>query len=123
MPVDIKIDLKNKIVYSKAFGEVTGQDLIDHPVKLEKFTDFRADFDHIIDLTSVEKFNIKSKYIYEIAKISLFSTKSKRALVADKSEIFSFIRMYDLVRKPGEQKIKIFKNREDAFTWITKEKL
>lgn len=119
MPVDIKLDLKNKIVYSKGTGKITNADIVEYPSKLKTFPDFTPDFHHLFDLKEVEEIKVKTKMIYEVIQISIFSPTSKRAIIAHSSNYFNILRMYELINDPRKKRVQIFQTVKEAYKWIS----
>lgn len=119
MPVDIKLDLKNKIVYSKGTGKITNADIVEYPEKLKTFPDFKPDFHHLFDLKEVEEIKVKTKMIYEVIQISIFSPMSKRAIIARSSNYFNILRMYELINDPRKKRVQIFQTVKEAYKWIS----
>lgn len=119
MPVDIKLDLKNKIVYSKGTGKITNADIVEYPEKLKTFPDFTPDFHHLFDLKEVEEIKVKTKMIYEVIQISIFSPTSKRAIIAHSSNYFNILRMYELINDPRKKRVQIFQTVKEAYKWIS----
>jgi hypothetical protein len=119
MPQTYKIDTKNRIVFSRAWGVCTASDVLEFREQVLGDHDFNPDFCQLVDCSHITGLEITANEVRMLAEMSPFSADSRRALVAGTPLIFGFARMFETVRAlRGEKYLRVFHNREDALAWL-----
>jgi hypothetical protein len=119
MPQSYRIDRKNRIVLSKAWGVCTAFDVQRFREQVLRDDDFDPDFCQLVDLSQVTELDVTANDIRILAEMSPFSPVSRRALVARTPLVFGFLRMFETLRGlRGEKYIRVFHNRNDALAWL-----
>jgi hypothetical protein len=121
MPADYTIDVERQLVYSRAWGNVTDEDMFDHQRRLALDPLFNGDLFQLIDFLAVTDGKaLSTNGVRSIAHRHLFGPRSRRAIVAADLAIYGMARMFETYRgiAGGEEQICVFKNLKDAWAWL-----
>ena len=118
MPVVYKIDTVHRIVFTRGFGVVADEELLLHNIDLMADPAFDPTFDQLLDFTEVTGADIQSETIRRIARKRIFDLSSRRAIVVNTNLKFGFARMFQNLRLPEDENIKIFWNLSEARNWL-----
>jgi len=119
MPQAYRIDRKNRLVISKAWGVCTAFDVMEFREQVLHDDDFDPNFCQLVDVSQVTDVDLTANEIRMLAEMSPFSPESRRALVATTPLVFGFLRMFETWRSlRGEKYIRVFHNRNDAMAWL-----
>ena len=119
MPQSYRIDRKNKLVISKAWGVCTVYDVLEFREQVLRDGHFDPHFCQLVDCTGITEVDITAREVRMLAEMSPFSPESRRALVARSPLVFGFLRMFETWRSlRGEKYIRVFHNRNDALAWL-----
>jgi hypothetical protein len=120
MPCDYELDLKRRRVLCRAWGVVTYDEALANRNNFLKDPDFSPDFDQLYDACGVTRLIISASETGMLAMDAVFNQKSRRALVAPRSDIYDFGRMFTLYRSINSYKdqIRLFRTREQAEAWL-----
>src|SRR5437588_855142 len=95
MPAHVKIDVKNRIVYSSFYGMLSDTDLLAHRDVLKNHPDFNSKFSEIVDFSEVTELKVTVGFINTMAKSSsLYSPASRHVVIAPHDLTFGIARMY-----------------------------
>ncbi|HTT68911.1 MAG TPA: hypothetical protein VMF70_12870 [Gemmatimonadales bacterium] len=117
MPADYRIDRAARVVYSRAWGVLTDQDLVDNRVAL--FTDpaFAPEFNQLYDLSAVTEIRVTSPALLQLSLSSRFAPSSRRAVVVSSDVAFGMARMYAILTG-HEETVQVFRDRASAVGWL-----
>jgi hypothetical protein len=119
MPAEYKIDTSRRMVFSKAYGILTDQDVNSHQEKLRDDPDFDSSFSQLVDCTNVTKADdISTDAIYELARRHLFGAESKRAFVAPKKLLYGLLRMFQILTNDYPDELVVFKDMTEARKYL-----
>jgi len=97
MPADFRIHPEHGFVFSRAWGELTDQDLLDHQSCLRSHPDFRPDMNQLFDFWDVSDVRVSSSGIRAYADSTPFSEKARRALVVRQPVMYGLARMLQML--------------------------
>lgn len=121
MPADYEIDLDRGVVFSRASGVLTDQDLLDHHDRLSGDPDFDPSMHHFFDLEEVEEVDVSPRGIRALAQRSPFGPDSRRALVVDpdRPALFGMLRMYEAwcEQHPDDMRVQ-YDHTGEARRWL-----
>ena len=117
MPADYRIDRSQRVVYSRAWGVLTYQELADNRAALFRDPAFEPDLAQLYDLTGVTDFEVSSMALLRHAMSSRFAPTARRAVVASRDETFGMARMYSILIG-REELIQVFRDRASAMRWL-----
>ena len=128
MPITYEIDRSQRIVFTKAVGILTPQDVFAYQREVWSTPELRH-YDECIDMsdvTSVEgatEMNMKA-----LAALSVQTDDpaqpSKLVIIASEKLHFGLARMYETYRsleRKHSRQVAIFRTREEALRWLTRE--
>jgi hypothetical protein len=119
MPADYTIDKSQRMVFSKAYGILTDQDIISHQEMLRDDPDFDPGFSQIVDCTKVTKADdLSTDVIYELARRSLFGAESQRAFVAPKKLLYGLFRMFQILTNDYPDELDVFRDMTEARKYL-----
>jgi len=119
MPADYTIDKTQRMVFSKAYGILTDQDIISHQEKLRDDPDFDPVFSQLVDCTKVTKADdLSTDAIYEMARRNLFGAESQRAFVAPKKLLYGLFRMFQILTNDYPDELVVFKDLTEARKYL-----
>jgi hypothetical protein len=119
MPADYTIDKTQRMVFSKAYGILTDQDIISHQKMLRDDPDFDPSFSQLVDCTKVIKADdLSTDAIYELARRNLFGAESQRAFVAPKKLLYGLFRMFQILTNDYPDELVVFKDLTEAREYL-----
>ena len=118
MPVVYKIDPSNRIVFTRGFGVVADEELLLHNIDLKADPGFDPTFNQLVDFTEAKDVDILFETIQNIARKRIFALSSRRAIVVNTSLKFGFARMFQNLRMPEDENIRVFWNLAEARQWL-----
>ncbi|HXY68777.1 MAG TPA: hypothetical protein VEH62_04975 [Gemmatimonadales bacterium] len=117
MPAEYRIDRSKRTVYSRAWGILMDQDLIDARSALFADPAFAPEFDQLYDFTEVAEVRVTSPVLLQLALSSRFSPTSRRAVVVSSDVAYGMARMYAIL-SGREETIQVFRDRAAAVAWL-----
>jgi len=117
MPADNRIDLSTRVVYSRAWGIVTNEDLADNRVALSRDPAFAPDLAQLYDCTGVTEVKVTSEALLRLALTSPFAPTARRAIAVSSEVAFGLARMYAQL-SGREEVIQVFRDRPSAVQWL-----
>ena len=119
MPTEYKIDKSLRMVFSKAYGDLTNQDVNSHQNRLRDDPDFDPSFSQLVDCTDVTKADdLSSDGIYELARRNPFGAGSHRAFVAPKKLLYGLFRMFQILTDDYPDELIVFKELTEARKYL-----
>jgi hypothetical protein len=125
MPIDYRVDSIQKVVFAKAKGRLTDQDVFDYQQQVWSAPGV-AGFNELVDMTEVEEIvPPPSDRVRALANTSAEMDPpdhpSRFAIVAPQDLAFGLGRMYGAYRElnPGSTKqVAVFRTRKAALNWL-----
>jgi len=118
----ITIDKEQKLARVYARGKVNVLELRDIYSELIKHRDWRPGFDILCDYREIEDFDVSSRDIDEISEwqtsIDNMIGNGKCAVVASRDSVFGMSRMWEMISANRSQHICIFRELDDAVSWL-----
>jgi hypothetical protein len=121
MPADYTIDAARQFVYSRGWGVLTDEDLLDHQQRLALDPRFHSHFCQLIDFLGVTSVDaVTANGVRAVARRHLYGPGARRAIVAPDLALFGLARMFESHRDAGggEEQIRVFKSLGDAWAWL-----
>jgi hypothetical protein len=118
MPVTYQINIARQVVYTRGFGTVNDNDLLQHNSSLKADPDFNPNFNQLLDFTEVIQAEVKSETIYGIASNRIFNLSSLRAIVVKPGLQYGFARMFQNLRMLEDKNIEVFLDIAEAQSWL-----
>jgi hypothetical protein len=119
MPAFYKIDKEHRVVLSTASGVFDLAAALAHQDQLLADPDFDPSFSQLLDYSHVTDVRIDANDVRKLAERSVFWPCSRRAMYVTRDIEYGFARMFEMLREnAGEKGIRVFRNLDDALTWI-----
>lgn len=122
MPYEYVIDPEHRLVRSRAWGHVTGAELLDQQRRLWRDQQFSGDLSQLIDARDVTNtIDITAGVIESIARQTRYGPGSRRAIVAPVASTYGVARMYQshCESSGSAATIRVFRTLEDALNWLS----
>ena len=128
MPLTYEIDRSRRIVFTRAIGILTPQDLFTYQNEVWSAPELRG-YDECVDMLAVTDIEAATdsnmKALAELsARMDDPSAKSKFAIIAREDLHYGLARMYEAYRSmqpKNTRTLAIFRTREDALRWLSGE--
>jgi len=118
MPTSYRLNLVDRMVWSRAWGVVRNEALTAHSRALRADPRFQPDFRQLQDFLSVERTEITAAGLRELASLNPFGAGARRAVVVPSDELFGLARMHELLRQPGRDELQVFREIAPALEWL-----
>lgn len=119
MPAFYKIDKEHKVVLSTASGVFDLAAALAHQDQLLVDPDFDPTYSQLLDYSHITDVRIDANDVRKLAERSVFWPCSRRAIYVTRDIEYGFARMFEMLREnAGEKGIRVFRNFDDALTWI-----
>jgi hypothetical protein len=119
MPAFYKIDKEHRVVLSTASGVFDLAAALAHQDQLLADPDFDPTYSQLLDYSHVTDVRIDANDVRKLAERSVFWPCSRRAMYVTRDIEYGFARMFEMLRQnAGEKGIRVFRNLDDALTWI-----
>jgi hypothetical protein len=119
MPAFYKIDKEHRVVLSTASGVFDLVAALAHQDQLLADPEFDPSYSQLLDYSHVTEVKIDANDIRKLAERSVFWPCSRRAMYVTRDIEYGFARMFEMLREnAGEKGIRVFRNLDDALTWV-----
>lgn len=117
MPVEYEIDVKRRLLVTRATGTLTDSELIALQKRILADVRLRPDFDQLGDYRGVSSRYITSRCVRGLASTTLLGPTSRRAFVSDQPDAYGLLRVYQQLAD-GPEEIEVFRDIESAIMWL-----
>jgi hypothetical protein len=118
MPVEYRIDVSLRTVFTTPFGAFTDRDSREYVEDLRHHPDFESDFNQLFDARDVTSVELSGACVRDIAAMRMFGEGSLRAFVVRTDVAFGMVRMFEMLRDDALDQIRVFRNIDDARAWL-----
>ena len=118
MPVTYHIDKATNILFAKASGELTAEDIQVFRRAAVEDPDFDPHLDTIFDFLDITGLQLSGDEVRELTHSAIFHERSRRALVVPSKVMFGVSRMYSLYIRAESDVMKVFYDMKDARRWL-----
>jgi hypothetical protein len=118
MPADYVIDAEHRIVYSRAWGELTEADVLVHRQRLKTDPRFDPAFRQLADFSGVTRLALTYASVNALASSDPWHFDARRAFVAPADVVFGMARMYEMLLGEQKSNIAVFRRAEEAERWL-----
>jgi hypothetical protein len=118
MPGMYTVDPERRLVLSRGWGVVTGEELLGHARTLAADPRFESSFRQLADLRDVTGLDFGLPTVREIARINPFGTGARRAIIIGNDLAYGVIQMYQMLRDRTTQEVFVFRELEPALEWL-----
>ncbi len=118
MPTKLVIVPDLSLVAGRAWGVLTGEELVAAMARTRDAPDFRPHFRQLADFRGVTEFHFPNNVIRRIAASPVYALGARRAFVVDTDESFGLARMYQMSQEDPEDALRIFRDLDEALAWL-----
>jgi hypothetical protein len=116
MPVTYEIDASRSLVICRAWGTLSGEDIIGHYSDLSVDPAFHPMFQQLGDLREVTAVTATTADLKTAARMRVFAPGRRRALVAESDQAYGVARMFSSFAE--FQGIGVFRSMDEAERWL-----
>ncbi len=122
MPTEFELDRSKRIVYSRAWGDLTDAELLDHMAKMRGLLEQGAldsTWAQVFDLSDAKNLDeVSSAGVGRLAKGNPWPKGSIRVVIAPSDLLYGLTRMYQLIGDPKTEAVHIARQRNEAEAFI-----
>ena len=118
MPVSYRIDKTQNVLFAKATGELTAEDIQEFRRAAADDSDFDNRLDNIFDFRSITGMRLTGEEVRALTLSPVFHRESRRALVVPHELMFGMSRMYSLFIGAESDVMKVFYDLGEARRWL-----
>jgi hypothetical protein len=118
MSVAYTIDPDLRLVVVKAWGTLTGVELIDATDALHAMPEFTHARRELGDYRDVTEFDMDGSAIRRLAARSVFDSSVRRAVVVSADVAFGMARMYQMLREGPDDGLRVYRELDEAIAWV-----
>ncbi len=118
MPATYQLDVAHRLVWSRAWGTITNDELAAHSKHLRANPRFAPDFRQLQDLTEIREFKVTSAGLQNLARLNPFGKGARRAVLVASNLAFGLARMHEMLRGNSADELRVFRQRALAMEWL-----
>lgn len=121
MPAEHVIDAEAGVVYSRAWGVLTDDDLLDHQRRVRDDPDFRPGLNQLFDFYDVSEVAVTPAGIRTLAERNPFGDGARRAFTVRPGALamFGLLRMFELLTSEHPDELRVqFDDVRMARQWL-----
>jgi hypothetical protein len=118
MPTAYKVDVVARLIRSRAWGDLTNEDVRDHYHRLIVDPRFHPAFRQLTCLDGVTQFTLDPWMIIEASSWPVFDVGTRRAVVAHEDAGYGLARMFSLHAERVGQDVRVFRGVGEAEAWL-----
>jgi hypothetical protein len=118
MAISYEIDKRKRTVLCTASEICTLQDALSLHERIQSDSDFDPSFSQLLDFTPAVQTDITAGEVRMLADSGPFSSASRRALVTNSLLGFAFSRMFEMLSSSKGNRVRVFRDREEALAWL-----
>jgi hypothetical protein len=122
MPTSYNIDRDRRMVFCRAWGELSSKDVLEHYQQMRDDPAFDATFQQLGDLREVSKVTATKESVRDAARMHVFEPGTRRAFVADNDTIYGMARMFAAYSHYEDQDLEVFRDMNSAQQWLGEQK-
>jgi len=118
MPVSYLIDQARGVVFSRAWGVVTDEEVLAHAKVLRADARLIPALRQVADFRHVTKLGVTSEGVRRVARNNPFGPDARRSFVAPLDETVGMLRMFGIYMDADTSQFRIFRTLEPAMEWV-----
>jgi len=118
MPYSYVIDVEREVVFSRIWGTLTDDDVVDHATALKADPRFDAEFNQIIDMRELSDLQVTSPGIRRVAHLVPFRPDARRAFVVGTGQAEALSRILFAYTDAGIDQYTLFRELPPAMEWV-----
>jgi len=118
MSASYLIDQPRSIVFSRAWGILTDDELRWHAETLQADARFDPGFRQAADFRDVVEMRVTPEGVRSLAHVNPFRRDSRRAIIVPTDLTFGFVRMFEALTQSDPEQFRVFRLMGPAFEWV-----
>ena len=118
MSTSFQIDSKKHLIIAAWKGDIRDKNLLETIRELQKRADYNPMYNQLHDLRGVGLTDVTGGAMRELIAIDPIQPGTKRALVISDNVTLGHARLYEMIANVDQSQYQIFKNMEEAETWL-----
>ena len=118
MPGAYIVDPARSLVLTRAWGILTGADMLNHARRLSADPRFQPQFSQLLDFRDITELPITAVEVREVAALNPFGPGARRAIVVASDVAFGMARMYQILVEQSPQEFEVFRDIDEALRWL-----
>jgi len=123
MPIRYEVDVERRVLVARADGTLCDQDLLEYGRCLREDPQVKAADHELVDLRGVDLgSNVSTEGVRSLARFWRAAYDEmkggKLAIIAKDDATFGMARMYQSLRDDGPDRIQVFREEADAWSWL-----
>ncbi len=118
MPASYEIDAAHRLVRTRAWGELTDEDLADYYRRLAADPEFQPTFNQFCDLRPVSRIAATPQALRNLARAKVFAPSARRAFLTKNDADFGLARLFQTYSELEGSTIGVFKQEDEAVAWL-----
>jgi hypothetical protein len=119
VPADYSIDPDRGLVSSRAWGQVSGLEFVEHQRRLSADPEFRPEYDQIWDCRDIERLSdVDAETMRRLAANNPFAAGSRRAVVSPSNATYGLSRMFEILTEESPDEFRVFRDWNEALSWL-----
>jgi hypothetical protein len=118
MPGSYWIEVDRRLVFTRAWGVLTDDELIAHALTLRADPRFVRSYAQIVDFRELSELQVTSDGVTLLARQNPFPPDARRAIVVPSDLVYGMTRMFQVRMEAGHEHFAIFREIEPAYEWV-----
>ena len=118
MAITYQIDKAKNVLFAKASGELTAEEVQKFRRAAVGDSDFDPHLDTVFDFLDITGLQLSGDEVRELTHSAIFHERSRRALVVPSKVMYGVSRMYSLYIRADSDVMKVFYEMGDARRWL-----
>lgn len=118
MPATYTIDPTRRLVIVRAYGDLTGEELVAYYARLKRDPAFDPSFRQLSDFREVTHISAPAATVAVVAAGKTFAPGTRRAIVAPSNAAYGVARMFGIYAEAAGQVVEAFRDLPAAEAWL-----
>jgi len=118
MPATYRLDLADRVVWSRAWGVVTDEELDAHSRASRSDLRFEPGLRQFQDLADITDPRVTPGGLHLLAQVNPFVKPARRAVLVASDVVFGLARMHEQLRGDAGDDLQVFRDRAAPLAWL-----
>lgn len=119
MPAAYTIDPVRRVVFSRAWGILTDEDLLEHQRQLKADPAFDPSFNQLFDFRCVTESQLTGEGVRQLARRNAFGAHAKRVFVVLSPVMYGMMRMFEILTSDDPDELQVQVSQiDEAYQWL-----
>ena len=118
MPIDYHIDTSRRLIVTTAKGILTQYEMLDQQRRVRDDPEFDPSYWQLHDLRNADLSEVQPECVEILAEVAIPKRSNRSAFVVGSAKADELAQMFEDLRRGTGQRIRIFRDLDDARTWL-----